>query len=226
MEAIYSPRASKAYASEVNLDGFVIDEDIRTSAVGYRWLHATCAPKAFLPRHSTFVSFDFSADKSYHPSQTVIDVHDFPRRLETVFDHMLWAVENEGLEMQILKICMINSKEAITSAIVTANEQDRCIENFRRLWFLFEYWTGLTVPVPNCYESLQPILLVDPEIYVAGPCMAMNPRQRYVALPCRANGLDSSIICLEKVTFTRLLVSHWLERHHPSRRHSPVELLN
>lgn len=180
MDDVYSPRASKPYASEVNSDGFVVDEDIRTSPVGYRWLQTTCVSEPFLPRHSTFVSFNFNAQRSYHPSQTVIDVHEFSERLETPLDHMLWALENEGLEIQILKISMINSKEAITSAILAADETKRHSEHFRRLWFLFEYWTGLTVSIPSCSESLPPILLIDPEIYITGPCWQIEPRQRYV----------------------------------------------
>lgn len=56
----------------------------------------------------------------------------------------------------------------------------RISDSFRRVWFLYEYFTESVLPMKDVVFSVEPILLLDPTIYVAGPCWNLIDRQQYV----------------------------------------------
>ena len=177
MDDLYSPRPSKTHASETDLFGVVLDEDEDTTPIGYRWLHAFCASKAVLPRYSTFVTPNFSPTKLYHVSQNVLSSADTPK-IDTVLGNMIWAIENEGVELQILKVSMLNGNTVLATELKRSDRIVRYSSSFRRIWFLYEYWTGTRVDIPDCSSNVDSVLILDPEKYVSGPCWKLEERQR------------------------------------------------
>ena len=177
MDDLYSPRPSKTHASETDSFGAVLDEDEHTTPIGYRWLHTFCASKAVLPRYSTFVTPNFSPTKLYHVSQNVLSSADVPK-IDTVLGNMVWALENEGIELQILKVSMLNANMVLATELKRADRNVRYSSSFRRLWFLYEYWTGTRVDIPDCSSNVDSVLILDPEKYVSGPCWKLEERQR------------------------------------------------
>lgn len=189
----HSPRASKRHASEVNAYGEVVDEDTSTIPIGNRFLQSTFASKAYQPRHSSFVSTDFNPDKVYYARHVVAsDEHSPP---PTAYDHIVWALENECFEPQILKMAILAEQKHIAPSLKNVPSDDRVNETYRRVWLLFELWTEVIVDIPDLSDSAEPILFLDPQVYVTGPCWKMSARQRYV-LYFRANVLGSLIISL------------------------------
>jgi hypothetical protein len=59
-------------------------------------------------------------------------------------------------------------------------DSTRISDSFRRVSFLYEYFTESVIPMKDVLPSVEPILLLDPTIYVAGPCWNLIDRQRYV----------------------------------------------
>ena len=176
----YSLRPCRKHASEVDEDGFILEEDDTTTPVGYRWLHARCAPKSFLPRHSYFASKDEMKMKmkQYHCNHTVLSSESLEHVPETILDNILWAFKNEALELQVIKMVVLNQRDVLEREIVFRGLEDAGDEDFRRLWFLFEFFTERVISLPDLPISQYPILLIDPCLYVAGPCYHITDRQR------------------------------------------------
>ena len=99
-------------------------------------------------------------------------------RPESLIEHLLWAVRHEGLNLQIIKAIADGHGADFENGLVTEYGKDKQDENFRRLWFLFEFFAGRQVPVEDLPTSTPGFLLFDPEMYVAGPCYDIHPRQR------------------------------------------------
>ena len=176
-----SPRPSRHHASEVDANGMMLEEDDTTSPVGYRWLHANCAPKSFLPRHSHFLSPVVKETKRYHGSQTVLSSESMNKIPQIILEHVLWALDNEGIELQVLKMSILNRHEELNDQLVCHAKTDCSSPDFRRIWFLYEFFLNVRIPVPDVAESCYPILLLDPEVYVTGPCYHIVARQRHVS---------------------------------------------
>ena len=176
----YSPPPVKSFAFEINESGIIVDEDVDTQAMGYRWLHSNCAQKAFLPRHSTFVTEKLAHGRMYHSSQLVLERNSVEKLPSSILEHMLWALENEGFELQILKMTIYNVREKLAEEMLNVTDETRISDSFRRVWFLYEYFAESVIPMKDVLPSVEPILLLDPTIYVAGPCWNLTDRQRYV----------------------------------------------
>jgi hypothetical protein len=134
MDDLYSPRPSKTHASETDSFGVVLDEDEDTTPICYHWLYTFCASKAALPRCSAFVTPNFSPAKLYHVSQKVLSSSDTPK-IDTVLGNMIWAIENEDIELQILKVSMLNAN-TITILATELKRSDRTVRyssSFRRI---------------------------------------------------------------------------------------------
>ena len=184
MDGPYSPRSSKIYAEEVDAGGAVIDEDEDTYPVGYRYLHSTYASKAVLPRHSTFVSKASKLTRNYHSSHTVLTETEFSlpanaSKASMLLQHIIWALKHEVLELQILKMTILNTLEDLCVDLQCCSQTMLLSREIRMLWFFIEFWTDAMLNIPDVEATVEPFLLFDPELYVTGPCYGINKRQMY-----------------------------------------------
>lgn len=155
----------------------MLDEDQEATPIGYRWLHTFCASKAVLLPCSTFVKPNLSPVKFYHVSQNVLSTADIPK-VDNELANMIWAIENEGIELQILKVSMLNANVVLATQLKRSDRTVRYSSPFRKIWFLYEYWTGTRVDIPDCPSNVDSVLLLDPEKYVNGPCWKLEERDK------------------------------------------------
>ena len=158
-----SPHLSPQGAYEVDTDEIFVDEDETTVPLGYRWVHFHYCSRCGLPRNSSWTSESIPPDsnpKRYQDSDMVCFAHGdsislsdgtIVHRPESLIEHPLWAVRHEGLNLQIIKAIADGYGAAFESGLVTEYGKDRQDENFRRLWFLFEFLLGdksIYLPLP------------------------------------------------------------------------------
>ena len=182
MSSQHSPRPTRRHAAEVNSFAEVIDLDESTEPIGYRWLQATIATKAVQPGYSTFVSAKVNPSTRHHSSHIVLQLESIACPPQTVFEHLIWAIENEGWQFQILKMTLEICHKEVAEEMKRKEPRYQNKATYRRLWFLIEYWTDTRLRIPDCSPFEDPFLFLDPEVYVTGACWAMNPRQREVPL--------------------------------------------
>ena len=80
--------------------------------------------------------------------------------------------------MQILKMVFLNHTARLMSEISQLSSNTINDPDFRRIWLLFELFTGKCLDLMDLQETIEPVLLVNPEVYVAGPCYELTQRQR------------------------------------------------
>lgn len=86
-------------------------------------------------------------------------------RPETVFDHLDFALKREGLHLELLRHILPRLSPQEVAAHVEATPTGA---NARRLWFLYEQFSGEKLPLLDM-ESGNYIDLADARIYYCGP---------------------------------------------------------
>jgi hypothetical protein len=173
----HSPRPTKTRASVINQFGDIVEDDESTIPIGNKWLQSKVATKAFQPRHSSFISTSFDPAIQYHASHIVAEAEGGVP--QTVFDHIVWALQHESFEPQIVKLAILTQATSLAKTLTSASLPLRISESYRRIWLLYELWTETELNIPDVPEYIEPALLLDPEIYVTGPCWDLNSRCRY-----------------------------------------------
>ena len=148
---------------QIDSFGVVLDEDQETTPIGYRWLRTFCASKAVLPQCSMFVTPNLSAAKFYHVSQNVLSSTDIPK-IDNELGNMIWAIENEGIELQILKVSMLNANVVLATQLKGAIEPFVIPDRFGK--FGFSTNIGGAQALIFRIVLLMSTLLLDPEKYV------------------------------------------------------------
>jgi len=92
---------------------------------------------------------------------------------ETEFDHLEFALKREGLHLQLLRMILpLISAEAVASFVRSKPTGG----NTRRIWYLYERFSGNTLPIPDMSVGNY-IDLIDSDLYFTGPTMKI-PRYR------------------------------------------------
>lgn len=137
--------------------------------VGYTWLarHFEIDP---IPH---FVE-SFIAQPGQRRSETrngrIREIHPHTAlRLETVFDHLDFALKREGLHLELLRLILPRLSPQEVAAHVRATPTGA---NARRLWHLHERFTKTKLPLPDLRMGNY-IDLADPRIYYCGPVEKM-----------------------------------------------------
>ncbi len=95
--------------------------------------------------------------KEFYPQATV--------SLETVFDHLDFALKREGLHLELLRVVL----PRISAVEMTAYIQETPTgANARRLWFLYERFSGEMLAISNLQIGNY-IDLADPKLYFTRP---------------------------------------------------------
>jgi hypothetical protein len=88
---------------------------------------------------------------------------------QTVFDHLEFALKREGLHLELLRMLLpLLLKDEVT-AFVRSKPTGA---NTRRIWYLYERFTGKSLPIPDMTVGNY-IDLIDPELYFTGSVMKL-----------------------------------------------------
>ncbi|MDB6139535.1 MAG: filamentation induced by cAMP protein Fic [Verrucomicrobiaceae bacterium] len=87
------------------------------------------------------------------------------RPVESVFDHLEFALKREGLHLELLRLILPRLPPGELAARILAKPTGI---NIRRLWYLFERFTGTRLPVPDL-KTGNYVDLLDPDFYFTGP---------------------------------------------------------
>lgn len=92
---------------------------------------------------------------------------------ETVFDHLEFALKREGLHLELLRLILPLLPEPEIAAYVSSKPTGG---NTRRIWYLYERFSGKVLPIPDVTVGNY-VNLLDPETYFTGPIQKF-PRWR------------------------------------------------
>jgi hypothetical protein len=92
---------------------------------------------------------------------------------QTVFDHLEFALKREGFHLQLLRLILPLIPAVEVTAFVRSKPTGG---NARRIWYLFERFTGKTLPIADMSVGNY-IDLIDRNHYFTGPVMKF-PRWR------------------------------------------------
>ena len=116
----------------------------------------------------------FTTDRSMASSVTQDGIVSriFPRKRITLEDtwqgHLVFAVKNEGVNLEVLKALFARVKEADMTELVSRHPTGAI---GRRIWFLYEFLTGRTLPLADVEQGGY-VPLVDETVQVACPTSA------------------------------------------------------
>lgn len=88
---------------------------------------------------------------------------------QSVFDHLEFALKREGLYLELLRMVLPRLVKDDVTAFVRSKPTGG---NTRRIWYLYERFSGETLPVPDMTVGNY-IDLLDPELYFTGPVMKL-----------------------------------------------------
>ncbi|PFG62114.1 Fic family protein [Thioclava sp. ES.031] len=125
---------------------------------GYGWLISELDLRTPMPRRLALVS-DHHERRS-EPEWEIFRSEQWPG--EAVFDHLTFAIKNEGIDLRIMhEVTRVADPSEISRALMGATGLVA-----RRLWFFWEWLTGEMLDLPDLGKvKYQPAL--DPDIYFA-----------------------------------------------------------
>jgi hypothetical protein len=145
-----------------------------TSPIGYQWLadHFKVDPmphfvESFVSQPGKRITEELSSGRrrELYPQGQI--------RLETVFDHLEFALKKEGLHLELLRLILPRLPvHEVTSHV----RQTPTGKNARRIAYLYEAFSARTLPLPDMTTGNY-VDLADPEIYFT-PWASKAPRWR------------------------------------------------
>lgn len=113
---------------------------------------------------------------------------EYPRRYDpgdATLDHLVFALKYDGVDLRVLRAVLAAMPRA---ELVEGIRAQPTSQYLRRLWFLFEWFGGRALDVPDLTQGNY-VPLLDPTRYVVGP--ATNSRRHRVTV----NALGPSALC-------------------------------
>ena len=133
--------------------------------IGYAWLMKHFGAQVPRPRQLSFALRKGSPRELWDGDELT---RVFPRTMApapTVTGHLEFCIKHEILALDVLAVLLrrVNREE------LAAHIADKPLGKYsRRLWFLFEFLTGVRLDLPDL-ETGSYIALLDPEAYFTGP---------------------------------------------------------
>lgn len=144
--------------------------------IGYAWL-AGVFKVSVMPHHvESFVAEPGERKTLEQADGRIREIHPWTAiKLESVCDHLEFALKREGLHLELLRSILPQVPAADVAAFVRATPTGATA---RRLWYLWERFTGETLDIPDLAVGNY-IPLADPGIYFTGQ-EQRHPRWRIV----------------------------------------------
>lgn len=89
---------------------------------------------------------------------------------ETVFDHLEFALKREGLHLGLLRLVLPQLPADELTAYIQSKPTGG---NARRIWYLYERFSGKDLPIPDMTAGNY-VNLLDPDDYFTGPVMKLS----------------------------------------------------
>lgn len=109
--------------------------------------------------------------EDYYPSQN------WPG--DTVFDHLEFAIKNEGVNLAILRAVFPNISDSELASFIAARPLSK---HRRKIWFLYEFLLGTQLPLADMENKGNYIELLDPEEFYTSKESLRSSRHR-IELP-------------------------------------------
>lgn len=149
-----------------------------TTPIGYAWVVANYHLSVLPPRRLSFLSARGGArHEKVEAGQTLVIYPPSYRPGATLCEHLEFALRHEGLNLEVLAALFRSVETSSFEAELTAHVKAQPTgKNTRRLWFLYEFLTERSLPLPDAGMGNYVPLLDPHEYYTTRPVRSRRHR--------------------------------------------------
>ena len=149
-----------------------------TTPIGYAWVIENYRLQVFPPWRLSFLSPRGAARREkVERGRTLVVYPASYQPGSRLWDHLEFAFRHEGINLEVLAALFQQVETPSLEAELAAHvEAQPTGKNTRRLWFLYEFLTGRTLPLPNASMGNYVPLLEPNEYYTARPVRSRRHR--------------------------------------------------